>query len=79
MICVICKNGETEPGTTLFTFEEGEMIVVVKDIPAEICNNCGEGYFDSETVGRLLEESVGEVNYDVEVEVRNYVPAQAGC
>ena len=74
MKCVTCKNGETAPGTTLFTFEEGETIVVVKDVPGEICDNCGEGYFDYETTGRLLEGTVGEVNHDVEVEVRNYVP-----
>ena len=79
MKCVICKNGETEPGSTIFTFTDDETIVVVKDVPAKICDNCGEEYLDSETTRRLLDGSVGEVNHDVEVEVRDYVPAQAGC
>lgn len=74
MKCVICKNGETEPGSTIFTFTDNETIVVVKDVPAKICDNCGEEYLDSETTRRLLDGSVGEVNHDVEVEVRNYGP-----
>ena len=47
----------------------------MKDISAKICDNCGEGHFDYETTGRLLEGAVGEVNHDVEVEVWNYVSA----
>ena len=75
MKCVICKNGETEPGSTIFTFTDDETIVVVKDVPAKICDNCGEEYLDSETTRRLLDGSVGEVNHDVEVQVRDYASA----
>ena len=75
MKCVICKNGETEPGSTIFTFTNDETIVVVKDVPAKICDNCGEEYLDSETTRRLLDGSVGEVNHDVEVQVRDYASA----
>ena len=75
MKCVICRNGETTPGITIFTFTDDETIVVVKDVPAKICDNCGEEYLDSETTRRLLDGSVGEVNHDVEVEVWNYVSA----
>ena len=74
MKCVICRNGETIAGSTIFTFTDDETIVVVKDVPAKICDNCGEEYLDSETTRRLLDGSVGEVNHYVEVEVRNYVP-----
>ena len=74
MKCAICRNGETSPGSTIYTFTNDETIVVVKDVPAQICDNCGEEYFDSETTGRLLKSSVGEVDHDVDVEVRSYAP-----
>ena len=76
MKCVICRNGETIVGSTIFTFTDNETIVVVKDVPAKICDNCGEEYLDSETTRRLLNGSIGEVNHDVAVEVRNYVPSR---
>ena len=76
MICVICKNGETEPGTTISTFEQDDMIIFIKDIPAKVCNNCGEAYMDSETVGRLLKMTPenSERDDDVEVVVLKYAP-----
>ena len=80
MICVICKNGETEPGTTISTFEQDDMIIFIKDIPAKVCNNCGEAYMDSETVGRLLKMTPenSERDDDVEVVVLKYAPASSG-
>ena len=74
MICVICKNGETEPGTTTSTLEQDDMIIFIKDIPAKVCNNCGEAYMGSETVGRLLDMSPenSERDDDVEVVVLKY-------
>ena len=69
MICVICKNGETEPGTTTSTLERDDMIVFIKDIPAKVCNNCGEAYMDSETTARLLDMSPENSERDHEVEV----------
>lgn len=71
MKCVICKNGETEPGVTTSTLERDDMIVFIKDIPAKVCNNCGEAYMDSQTTARLLDMSPenSERDHDVEVVV----------
>ena len=79
MICVICKNGETEAGTTTSTLERDGLILFVKDIPAKVCNNCGEAYTDSQTTARLLDMSPenSERDDDVEVVVLKYVPASA--
>ena len=73
MKCVFCKNGETRPGSAVFVATSPESVQVVRDVPAEICDNCGEEYFDSETTGHLLEKSVGEADPDIQVEVRRYV------
>ena len=44
MRCVICKHGETQPGLVTVTLERDESIVIIKRVPAEVCDNCGEYY-----------------------------------
>ena len=41
MRCVICKLAETKAGVTTVTFERGDSVFVVKEVPAQICPNCG--------------------------------------
>ena len=74
MTCVICKNGETEPGTTTSTLERDSTIVLIKDIPAKVCNNCGEAYIDSKTLVRLhnMSPENSERDDDVDVVVLKY-------
>ncbi len=74
MICVICKNGETEPGATTSTLERGSTIIFVRGIPAEVCNNCGEAYIDSQVVANLhnLSPENSERDDDVEVVTLKY-------
>ncbi len=54
MKCIICRIGDTEPGTTTVTLEQDATIVVFKNVPAEICQTCGEAYTDEEVTDRLL-------------------------
>ena len=42
MKCVVCKSGETHEGTTTVTLERDGLTLVMKEVPAEICDNCGE-------------------------------------
>lgn len=61
MKCVICKQGETKDGTTTVTLERGQTTVIIKDVPAEICENCGEYYLCEEVtekVQKLAEQAV---------------------
>lgn len=46
MKCVICKNGEIKPGTVTVTLEGGGSTLVFKNVPAQVCENCGEAYVD---------------------------------
>lgn len=55
MTCLICKTGATEVGTTTITLSRGATTVVLRDVPAEICDNCGEYYLDSQMTERVLE------------------------
>lgn len=69
MNCVICKQGESRPGTTTVALTRGETTIIIKNVPADICENCGEYYLSDEISGKILamaEEAV-KLNHEVEV------------
>ena len=53
--CTACENGTLEHGTTTATLDADGTTVVVRNVPAQLCASCGEGYFDPLTTDRLLE------------------------
>ncbi|MGK7344465.1 MAG: type II toxin-antitoxin system MqsA family antitoxin [Candidatus Nitrospinota bacterium M3_3B_026] len=75
MKCVICKSGETRAGRTTVTLERGAMTLVVKGVPAKVCENCGEDYLDEETVKDLEAIADEAAKTGVQVEVRQYAAA----
>ena len=75
MKCVICKHGETSKGTTTVTFERDAATIVFKNVPAEICENCGEKYIDSTTTEKLLSEANEMISNGTEVDIRSFRPA----
>ena len=75
MKCVICKQGETSLGRATVTLERDEMTLVVKSVPALICENCGEEYLDEEITARLLREAEEAARLGVQVNVREYIAA----
>ncbi len=75
MRCVICKYGDTEPGTTTMTLERDETTVVFKNVPAEVCQICGEAYLDAATTRHLVHIVEEAARVGVQVDVRLYVAA----
>ena len=75
MKCVICKQGETCPGDTTITLERNGTTLVFKKVPARVCANCGENYYDEETTTRLLDTAEEAVRAGVQVDVREYIAA----
>jgi len=50
MACPLCK-GNMEPGTTILPFDmKNGRVIVVLNVPARICEQCGEEYVDMEVV-----------------------------
>ncbi len=74
MKCVVCKVGETNPGTATLTLERGNLTLVVKHVPADVCDNCGEEFIDGRVARRLLEDAEAVSHQGVSVEVREYQP-----
>ena len=75
MICVICKNGETQLGKATVTLEREDTTLVIKGVPAQVCVNCGEEYVDEETASRLLKTAEEAARAGVQVDVRQYAAA----
>jgi YgiT-type zinc finger domain-containing protein len=73
--CVICKNGRLAPGRATATFDRGSTTVVIRNVPADVCQTCGEAYYISSTTERLLELAETAVRAGVQVELRDYVAA----
>jgi YgiT-type zinc finger domain-containing protein len=53
--CLACKEGTLAQGITTATFDAEGTTVVIRNVPAEVCDACGAGTFDPATSERLLE------------------------
>lgn len=55
MKCIVCHQGETQPGTTTLTFDRAGSTIVVRSVPAEVCENCGEAYVAEDITASVLD------------------------
>ena len=77
MKCIFCKTGETHPGTTTVTFDRDGGLFVARHVPAEVCDNCGEGYVDEDTAARVLEEAKSASREGDQIVIREFAPIAA--
>jgi YgiT-type zinc finger domain-containing protein len=75
MKCPICKQGETAPGTATVTLQRDGLTLIVKEVPAQVCNNCGEEYVDERTTAELLAKVESEARAGTEINVRHFQTA----
>jgi YgiT-type zinc finger domain-containing protein len=69
MTCAICKTGEMRPGKTTVMVERDRTVVIVREVPALICDNCGEYYLDNPVATRAATIIDNAVKNGAEVEV----------
>ena len=72
MKCVLCKQGEAQPGEVTVTLERGETIVVFKKVPAGICENCGEYYLSAAVTEQVMARTEQAVRNGAEVEILRF-------
>jgi YgiT-type zinc finger domain-containing protein len=72
MLCVICKYGEVKPGQTTATFERDGAVIVLKDVPADVCDTCSEYYLAEDVTARVMRQVDNAFRRDVEIEVAKY-------
>lgn len=72
MKCVICKHGELKPGITSVLFEKNGTTVVIKSVPVDMCDNCGETYVSDSIAEKnmVLVESIEKQG--IIVDIRNF-------
>ncbi|NBC33272.1 MAG: YgiT-type zinc finger protein [Alphaproteobacteria bacterium] len=69
MKCVLCKQGDTASGLATVVLTRGESTVVLKNVPADICSDCGEYYLSEDMSRRVMERAEAAVRNGVEVEI----------
>ena len=74
MNCFFCKGNLTD-GTTTFMTEIDGCAIIIKNVPAKICSQCGEASFSDE-VAKKLERIVASLRTSItEVAVADYCSA----
>jgi YgiT-type zinc finger domain-containing protein len=72
MNCAICKTGKTRPGLVTVTLIRGETTVVIKNVPAEVCDNCGEYYLEESVAAKVYGQAEEAVQRKAEVEILRF-------
>lgn len=72
MNCIVCRHGDTHPGTTTVTFHRDGRTLVVNEVPAEVCENCGEAYVAEDVTAELLRMAAEARQAQAIVLVRDY-------
>lgn len=75
MECVICKNGETKPGFVNVTLQRNDITIIIKNVPADVCNNCGEYYLEEDVTDKLIKTAEDSIQKGAEVEILRYTAA----
>jgi YgiT-type zinc finger domain-containing protein len=71
MKCILCKANLTK-GNVKHIVDLGEGIIIIKNVPANICEQCGEYYLDTKTALEL-ETMIDEIKKNkAEVFIVNY-------
>lgn len=71
MICPVCK-GEFTRGTTNFPVELESGFLIIKNVPADVCGQCGE-VFIPDDIAEALEKMVEAARKSkAEIEIVSY-------
>lgn len=72
MECVICKNGTMQDGLVTVTLQRGKSVIVIKNVPASVCENCGEYKLSESVASRVMQIAEESVSKHVEVEILQF-------
>ena len=71
MSCFVCK-GNLENKKVNYVVDLENTIIIIKEVPARVCTQCGEQYFDDETAENI-EKIVNQLKkLAAEVTIVNY-------
>ena len=72
MKCTLCKHGSTSPGNVTVSLQRGDSTVIIKGVPADVCDNCGEYYLSESITDAVLKLAEDAVQKGAEVEILRF-------
>ena len=52
-MCMFCKCETSRPSFTAHVVNYKDCLIIVKNVPCEECQQCGEKYYSDEVAGKL--------------------------
>ena len=78
--CSMCAVGTLQKasagGTTTLTMDRGEATIVFKDVPADVCDTCGEAFIDEDISEDVYEQAEAAIEAGAQFDVRYYKAAE---
>lgn len=73
--CFFCNGGPVVKGKTDHISQMDGQLLEIKDVPCEVCQQCGEKYFDPKTIRRIeqIVKSKTNVKEYIQLPVYSYV------
>lgn len=59
-------------GTTTLTMEQGEATIVFKDVPADVCDTCGEAFVGEDISEEVYEQAEAAIEEGAQFDVRRW-------
>ena len=66
------KQGGTRPGKTTVVLQRDGATVVINDVPARVCENCGEEYVEERVAESVVASVEASARAGVQAEMRDY-------
>ncbi|MCL2637637.1 MAG: type II toxin-antitoxin system MqsA family antitoxin [Oscillospiraceae bacterium] len=66
-MCVFCK-GNLKPSMTDYIEKSDNNIILIREVPCEECEQCGEPFFDNNIV-KEIERILNQIQYNISSEI----------
>jgi len=70
--CTTCKNGTMRLGSTSVTFDKDNVVIVFRNVPAKVCDVCGDYIIEGSIAKALLKTAKEERQKGHEISILNY-------
>ena len=70
--CIVCQQGEPVFTHTTIILERGDVRVVVEQVPAQVCPQCGEAYLSEPDTLWLLRHAEAIVDSGAQTDISTF-------
>lgn len=67
--CTVCKNGTLQNGTVTVTLERNDALLIFKEVPALVCDNCAAYFLDESMSSNLYQKAEEAIKKGTQLEV----------